>query len=296
MDLKNATAIVTGAARGIGRGIALSLAREGAHIVLADLPSAQADLDETRSLAAAAGVETHVVHCDVRDWAQVSAMTQAAIDRFGKIDVLVNNAGVIRVAPVVGMSEEDWDLVLDVNLKGTFLCSKAVAPHMIERRNGRIVNLSSMAGKRGSPAVAHYCASKFGVIGFTQALAHELGPFNITVNAVCPGEVDTAMWREHLLPALSAMRGGDIEAAWQGFISERVPLGRPQTIEDIGEAVVFLCRADSVKVRRLPRFMAPPSPSPCPAPAARPARRHPSGSRSTPPWWPRACPPRGTRA
>ena len=246
MDLKDATALVTGAARGIGRGIALSLAREGTNIVLADLPSAQADLDETRRLVEAAGVETHQIHCDVRDWAQVSAIAQSAIDRFGKIDILVNNAGVIRVAPVVAMSEEDWDLVIDVNVKGTFLCSKAVAGHMMERRSGRIINLSSIAGKRGQAGVAHYCASKFAIIGFTQALAQELGPFNVTVNAVCPGEVDTAMWREHLLPAISAMAGVTADDAWQRFISDRVPLGRPQTAEDIGQAVVFLCRADNI--------------------------------------------------
>jgi len=246
MDLNDTTAIVTGAARGIGRGIAISLARAGAHLVLADLPPAQADLDETRRLVEAEGVSALAVHCDVRDWAQVSALAQAAIERSGQIDILVNNAGVIRVAPVVAMSEEDWDLVLDVNLKGTFLCCKAVAPHMMKRRKGRIVNLSSIAGKQGRPGIAHYSTSKFGVIGFTQALAHELAPFDVTVNAVCPGEVDTAMWRDVLLPALAAATGGDTEAAWQGFMRDRVPLGRPQTAEDIGEAVVFLCRADNI--------------------------------------------------
>jgi meso-butanediol dehydrogenase/(S,S)-butanediol dehydrogenase/diacetyl reductase len=246
MDLTNTTAIVTGAARGIGRGIALSLARAGARLVLADLPAAQAELDETKRLIEAKGGQAHTVQCDVRDWPQVAAMAQAAIDRFGQIDVLVNNAGVIRVAPVVAMTEDDWDLVLDVNLKGTFLCSKAVAPHMMERRKGRIVNLSSIAGKQGRAGVAHYCTSKFGVIGFTQSLAHELAPFDVTVNAVCPGEVDTAMWRDVLLPALAVLSGGDAEAAWEGFIRDRVPLGRPQTAEDIGEAVVFLCRADNI--------------------------------------------------
>ena len=246
MELDGTVAIITGAARGIGRGIALSLAREGVHLVLADLPSAQADVEQTRALVEAEGVQTHLVQCDVRDWSQVSSLAQASLERFGKIDILVNNAGVIRVAAVVTMSEEDWDLVLDVNVKGTFLCSKAIAPHMIEKRSGRVVNIASIAGKRGSPGVAHYCASKFAVIGFTQSLAQELGPFNVTVNAVCPGEVDTAMWREHLLPALSAISGGNAEEVWQGFIRERVPLGRPQTAEDIGQAVVFLCRADNI--------------------------------------------------
>ena len=246
MELRDAVGIVTGGGRGIGRGVALALAREGAHVVIADLPSTQQDMEETRALVEAEGAQALLVHCDVTDWAQVSAIAKAALDRFGRIDVLVNNAGVIGVAPVVAMTEEQWDRVIDVNLKGTFLCSKAVAPHMMERRAGRIVNMSSMAGKRGAPAVAHYCASKFGIIGFTQSLAVELGPFNVTVNAVCPGEVDTAMWREHLLPALGGARGQTPQEAWETYLRERIPLGRAQTAEDIGQAAVFLCRADNV--------------------------------------------------
>ena len=246
MELKDSVAIVTGGARGIGRGVAQELARAGANVVIADLPATQEEMERTSALVESEGVQTLLVHCDVRDWSQVSAMAQATLERFDRIDVLVNNAGVIRVAPVAAMSEEDWDLVLDVNLKGTFLCSKAVTPHMMERRSGRIINMSSRAGKRGSAAVAHYCASKFGVIGFTQSLAHELGPFNVTVNAICPGEVDTAMWREVLLPALAGVRGLKPEEAWERFISEGTPLGRPQPVEDIGQAVVFLCRADNI--------------------------------------------------
>ena len=159
MELNDAVAIVTGAARGIGRGIAQSLAHQGAHVVVADLPSLQEELERTGALVEGEGAQTLLAHCDVRDESQVSALVQTTLDRFGRIDILVNNAGVISVAPVVAMSEEDWDRVLDVNLKGTFLCSKAVAPHMMERRAGRIVNLSSRAGKRGSAGVAHYCAS-----------------------------------------------------------------------------------------------------------------------------------------
>ncbi len=246
MELKDAVAIVTGGARGIGRGIALALAREGARIVIADLSSVQAGMEETQRLIEAEGVQALLVHVDVRDWAQVSAMARAALDRFGRIDVLVNNAGVIGVAPVVAMTEEQWDLVIDVNLKGTFLCSKAVAPRMIERHSGRIINISSQAGRRGSPGVAHYCATKFGVIGFTQSLALELAQFGVTVNAICPGVVDSAMWREHLLPALSALRGGNIDETWETFVRDRIPLHRPQTPDDIGQAAVFLCRADNI--------------------------------------------------
>ncbi len=246
MELKDTVAIVTGAGRGIGRGVAKALAREGVHVVVSDLPSLQADMEETAKLVEAEGVQSLLVNCDVTDWSQISALVQAAIDRFGRIDILVNNAGVISVAPVVMMTEEQWDRVLDVNLKGTFLCAKAVAPHMMERGVGRIINMSSQAGKSGQAAISHYCASKFGIIGFTQALARELGPSNITVNAVCPGEVDTAMWREQLLPALSMAGGSTPEEAWQKWIQERVPVGRPQTVEDMGEAVVYLCRAENV--------------------------------------------------
>jgi len=246
MELKGSIAIVTGAGRGIGRGIAQCLAREGVHIVIADLPSMREDVERTAELVEREGAKTLLVPVDVRDWSQVQAMAQAASDHFGQIDVLVNNAGVIGVAAVATMSEEQWDRVLDVNLKGAFLCSKAVAPHMMERRAGRIINMSSVAGKRGAPGLAHYCASKFGIIGFTQALAHELGPSNVTVNAVCPGEVDSAMWRETLLPALAGTQSITPDEAWERFIRERVPLGRPQTPEDVGQAVVFLCRADNI--------------------------------------------------
>ena len=246
MELKDAVGIVTGGARGIGRGIAVALAHEGAHIVIADLPSVQADMEETRRLVEAEGVQALPVHVDVRDATQVSAMTRAALERFGHIDVLVNNAGVIGVAPVVAMTEEQWDQVIGVNLKGTFLCSKAVAAHMMERRSGRIINLSSQAGRRGSPGLAHYCTTKFGLLGFTQSLALELAQFNVTVNAICPGVVDSAMWRETLLPAIAAMRGTDAGQAWETWVRERIPLGRPQTVEDIGQAAVFLCRADNI--------------------------------------------------
>jgi meso-butanediol dehydrogenase / (S,S)-butanediol dehydrogenase / diacetyl reductase len=246
MKIKGTTAIVTGGARGIGRGVALALAREGANIVVGDVPVVRADADEAARLVGEAGAQALAVECDVTHYEQVSAMVDAARERFGRIDILVNNAGVISVAPVAAMTEEQWDRVIDVNLKGTFFCAKAVAPHLMQQRSGRIVNMSSQAGRRGSPALAHYCTSKFGVIGFTQSLALELASFNVTVNAICPGEVDTAMWQETLLPAIAAARGISKGEAWDAFMRDRVPLGRPQSAEDIGQAVVFLCKADNV--------------------------------------------------
>jgi NAD(P)-dependent dehydrogenase (short-subunit alcohol dehydrogenase family) len=173
-------------------------------------------------------------------------MVQKTIDTWGQVDVLVNNAGVISVGFVVGLTEEAWDLVMDVNVKGTFLCSKAVAQHMMGRRRGRIINLSSQAGKSGSAAVSHYCASKFAVIGFTQSLAKEMGPFDVTVNAICPGEVDTHMWQNVLIPAVAAGRGISKEEAWELVSRTEVPLGRPQTAADMGQCAVYLCKADNI--------------------------------------------------
>ena len=246
MELKDSVAIVTGGARGIGRGIAYELAKEGARIAIADLPSTAADREETIAQIGKLGSEAIGVDVDVRDFAQCQAMVKAAIDRWGQVDVLVNNAGVIAVGLVAMFSEEDWDRIIDVNVKGTFLCSKAVAGHMMQRRKGRIINLSSMAGKTGRGGVAAYCTSKFAVVGFTQSLAEELGQFDVTVNAICPGEVDSYMWQEVLLPAIAAGRGVSKEEAWQEAAVKNVPLRRPQTVEDIGQAAVFLCKADNI--------------------------------------------------
>ena len=192
MELKDSVAIVTGGARGIGRGIAYELAKEGARIVIADLPAVSADArrdDRARSSASAAKPSPSTV--DVRDFAQCQAMVQAAIDKWGQVDVLVNNAGVIRIGPVVAFAEDDWDLIQDVNLKGTFLCSKAVVrAHDADGAAGRSSTSRRCRQARTAGASA-YCASKWAVIGFTQALADEMAPFDVTVNAICPGEVDT---------------------------------------------------------------------------------------------------------
>jgi len=246
MELKGAVAIVTGGARGIGRGISCELAREGVRVAIADLPLVATDRDETVAAIRDIGSDAIAIDVDVRDAAQCQAMVQAAIDRWGQVDILVNNAGVIAVGPVVVFAEDDWDRIMDINLKGTFLCSKAVAAHMMQRRQGRIINLSSQAGKSGKGGASAYCASKWAVIGFTQALAEEMGPFDVTVNAICPGEVDSYMWREVLLPAIAAARGISKEQAWEEAAVKNVPMRRPQTVEDIGQAVVFLCKAANI--------------------------------------------------
>ncbi len=155
-------------------------------------------------------------------------------------------AGIVDVALVVETTEAQWDAIMDVNVKGVFLCSKAVVPGMIERRRGRIINTASIAGKRGAPRLSAYCASKFAVIGLTQSLAHEVARYDITVNAVCPGWLGTAMWMDVLISPIMERLGKDAQAAFQEHAAANVPLGRPQTPEDIGQAVVYLAQADNV--------------------------------------------------
>jgi meso-butanediol dehydrogenase/(S,S)-butanediol dehydrogenase/diacetyl reductase len=231
VTLDGRTALVTGAAKGIGRGIAEALARHGAEVTVADLDGAAAE--ET-----AAVIDGRAAQVDVTDEASVAALVDGALERDGRIDILVNNAGVSKSLPFVDIDEAEWDRVFDVNVKGVFLACRAVVPHMVERRAGKIVNVASMVGKEAIPLFVHYSASKFAVIGLTQGLAKELAEHDINVNAVCPGVVRTPLW-EPLLDQLSATKGITREAAFDEFIAG-VPLGRPQTPEDIGEVVAFL--------------------------------------------------------
>ena len=175
-------------------------------------------------------------------------MVKTVTAEIGSVDLLCNNAGVIDSGLVVDTTEAQWDAMMDVNVKGVFLCSKAAIPGMIERRLGRIVNISSGAGKRGSPRRAAYCASKFAVLGFTQSLALELAPHDITVNAVCPGMLATSMWLDHIMDEHTESHGEERVSAFTEYVSrpEVTPLGRPQTPEDIGEAVAYLASADNV--------------------------------------------------
>ncbi|NLT41702.1 MAG: SDR family oxidoreductase [Anaerolineae bacterium] len=191
MKLDGRVAIVTGAGRGIGRATAEMYAREGARVVLA--ARSTDEINEGVAAVEQAGGQAIGVPTDVRDKAQVERLVAATLDRFGRVDVLFNNAGVARHAYVLDTSEEDWDLTFDVNVKGVFLCCQAVLPHMIARRSGKIINVSSGAGLRGSAWKAAYSASKFAVIGFAESLAAEVGQYGISVNTICPGPVATAM-------------------------------------------------------------------------------------------------------
>lgn len=244
MDLLGKTAIVTGAARGIGLAISLELAREGMNLVAVDLKKGEMEtlVDEIMAL----GKKILPLEADVTSLKLAERMTSQAIHEFGQIDVLVNNAGVIIATPFTAMTREEWDRVINVNLGGVFNCCKAVVSHMIKNRSGRIINISSVAGKRAAPLISAYSASKFGVIGLTQALAIELGPYDITANAVCPGFINTAMWRDHLNPALSPLMGVGIDEVFDTFTKTNVPLQRSQTPEDVAQCVAFLCKADNI--------------------------------------------------
>jgi len=235
-------ALVTGAGDGIGRAIALSLAREGASVAASDIDVEKAR--ETAVMIESIGGSSLSLRMDVRRIMEIERVLKMVLVRFGKIDILVNNAGVSTMSKVVHMTEEEWDYNMNVNAKGVFLCSKAVAKVMIEQgRGGKIVNIASMAGKRGSTLLAHYCASKFAVVGFTQSLALELAPFHINVNAVCPGFVETSMqWRE--LQWQADIEGTTPEKIKTGFITS-TPLGRLEQPEDVAKVVVFLSSSES---------------------------------------------------
>lgn len=235
-ELSGKTAVVTGAGTGIGRGIASVMSREGAHIVCTDIVLSNAE--ETAAVIETAGGTATALHQDVTDWKSCVQMAEQVVADRGQIDILVTNAGVSKSVPITDLDEAEWDRVHDVNIKGVFLSCKAVIPHMIARRYGKIVNISSMVGKEGIPLFSHYCASKFAVIGFTQSLAKELAKHDINVNAVCPGVVRTPLW-DPLLKQLSANKGIPEDEAWGEFVAG-IPFARPQEPEDIGEAVAFL--------------------------------------------------------
>jgi meso-butanediol dehydrogenase/(S,S)-butanediol dehydrogenase/diacetyl reductase len=257
MDLEGKCALITGGARGIGRGMALALAREGVNVVVSDIGgqgkntpgyelSKAEQLEATAEEIAKLGVRSAAIQCDVTDSAQVADLVAQTIESVGGLDILVNNAGIIVAAPVLAMEEEQWDAVMNVNLKGVFLCCKAVLTHMIDQKLGRIINISSIAGKRGHGGVSAYGCSKAGVISLTQCLAEEVGSFDITVNAICPGYLETAMWTDCLTDAASAVLGVERDEAFMAFVKRDTPLGRPQTTEDIGEGAVFLAKADNI--------------------------------------------------
>lgn len=226
MELEGKVAIVTGSAQGLGKAIALTLAREGAQVVISDLNLKGAE-DVAREIEALGqkGIALEIDVCKKQD---VEAMVKKTLSRFGQIDILVNNAGISSSTPIVDIEEQEWDRILSVNLKGTFLCSQSVFKEMIKKRHGKIVNIASAAAKIGGLVVgAHYSASKAGVICFTKSLALQAAPYKINVNAVCPGPQDTGITKSWSEDENIAFKN---KIPWKEY-------GKPQ---DVAEGVLFL--------------------------------------------------------
>ena len=226
MNFAGKTAVVTGGSRGLGRAVCLELAAGGANVVLCYAGNENAS-KETVASCEALGAKAVAVRCNVADSSEVKALMDTAMQAFGRIDILVNNAGITRDGLLMMMKESDFDDVINTNLKGTFLCMKAVSRQMMKQRYGRIVNLSSVVGLRGNAGQVNYAASKAGVIGMTKSLAKELASRGVTVNAVAPGFMETDM--------TAAMP----EAAKTATLAV-IPMGRMGAAEDVAKAVAFL--------------------------------------------------------
>ena len=226
--MPNRTALVTGASRGIGRAIALGLARDGFDVVLNDVERQRGELEAVSAEITTLGRRAVTLTADVSDRAAVRATVEEAVRRVGSIEAVVNNAGILIASSVEALEEAQWDAVMDVNAKGTFLVVQALLPHMRARGYGRIVNIASIGGKHGAPEQAHYSASKAAIMGFTRVLAQEVGSLGITANCVCPGIIVTDMGRTNLEDPAVAQR-------WVGNTALR-RLGQP---EDVVGAVCF---------------------------------------------------------
>jgi 3-oxoacyl-[acyl-carrier protein] reductase len=231
MKLEGKAALVTGASRGIGREIALELARQGANVAV-NFAGSEAKANEVVDEIKALGRDAFTVQCDVSNAEQVAEMVKQTIDRFGKLDILVNNAGITKDNLLMRMKEQEWDDVININLKGVFLCTKAVTRQMMKQRNGRIINVASIVGVSGNPGQANYVAAKAGVIGLTKTTAKELASRNITVNAIAPGFITTDMTDKLTEEVKTEML-------------KQIPLARFGEPKDIAKVTAFLASEDS---------------------------------------------------
>lgn len=225
-SLRNRIAIVTGASRGIGKAIALELSNHGASVVI-NFNHSELAAEEVAIQINQNGGRAIVVKADVSNYAQAQNLIKTTLKEFEGLDILVNNAGITRDNLIMMMSEEDWDIVQAINLKGTFNCSKVAVRHMMRKRYGRIINISSVAGQMGNPGQTNYSASKAGQIGFTKALAREVAVRNITVNAIAAGYIDTDIW-------------ANVPEESRKAVMNLIPLGRKGRPEEIAYAVAFL--------------------------------------------------------
>lgn len=239
--LQGKTAIVTGAGRGIGRGIAIRLALDGADVVINDINAK--DVDSVVKEVQGYGRKSLGIVADVTKAKEVYAMVDKVVDEFGQLDVMVANAGIAQVKPVLDLTEEDWDNIFAVNAKGVFLCDQAAAKHMVEEKSGKIINCACIAGHAGFALLSHYSATKFAVRGFTQALAKELRPFGIQVNAYCPGIVGTAMW-DHIDEEMGKHRNLPKGEMLKKY-SELISADCVETPDDVAAFVAYLASEDS---------------------------------------------------
>jgi meso-butanediol dehydrogenase / (S,S)-butanediol dehydrogenase / diacetyl reductase len=235
-EFKDKVVLVTGSGRGIGRGIALAFAREGAAVAVNGL-NAERCRAVCREVEEAGG-KGLAAPGDVSDTAAVSGIFAKLVDGFGKIDILVNNAGICYVAEIVDTTDEQWDRTMAVNTRSMFLCSREAVRLMKKTGKGKIINLASQLGKTGAPYYTHYCASKFAIVGFTQALGREVAKLGINVNAVCPGPVDTDMTAGEIV-VLERLTGKSKDAI-RKELTDSVPLGRLEYPEDVANLVLFL--------------------------------------------------------
>ncbi|MBN1176818.1 MAG: 3-oxoacyl-[acyl-carrier-protein] reductase [Dehalococcoidales bacterium] len=232
MDLKDRVAIVTGSARGIGKAIALKLAGVGADIVVNDIAAASDALESTAGEIRALGRQTLAVTADVSSSEDVARLVEEAAVKFGKIDILVNNAGVTRDHLVMRMTDEEWDTVLNIDLKSAFLCSRAVLRHMFRQRWGRIISIASVVGIYGNPGQANYASAKAGIIGLTKSIAKEVASRGITVNAIAPGFIESKMTKQ-------------LDEKQRQALLARIPTGSIGTPDDVAEAVAFLASEEA---------------------------------------------------
>lgn len=240
MSLEGRGAVVTGGGRGIGRAVARALAEWGASVVVA--ARSRSEIEAVAEELREDGFEAHAVACDVTDPTSVDAMAAEAVERLGTVDVLVNNAGVSPSNPVKRLPLDEWNRVLAVNVTGTFLCTKAFLEGMVERRWGRVVNIASVAGLRGERYIAAYTASKHAQVGFTRAVALEVADKGVTVNAICPGYVDTPM-TEYSVSRIVEKTGISPEAALEHILSLS-PQKRLIRPEEIAHVTLMLCHAE----------------------------------------------------
>ena len=231
MDLSNRVALVTGSGRGIGRAIALKLAEVGATIVINDIGEAS-PVDSVAEEIRAMNRKSLAILADVSISPDVDRLVATTIATYGRVDILVNNAGITRDQLVLRMSEEDWEKVINVNLKSVFLCTRAVLRHMMKQRWGRIINIASIVGIMGNAGQANYASAKAGIIGFTRTIAKEAASRGITANAIAPGFIDTGMTQQ-------------LQEDWKQELKKRIPLGYFGTPRDVAEAVAFFASEEA---------------------------------------------------